>query len=164
MNKNSLLAKNPWCVLLLAGLGLMVACFPLLDTGLSHASNYNSLVLKIQTNRSQIHVGESIKVHFSITNEGKHPAMIETHDKPVMDIIVQGVESQEVWHSWSEQNPPKVSNRIEWQPGETKEIELLWVAPPEEKGRRVFVGGLLSADLRVVQSANVTIVILPPSQ
>ncbi len=135
---------------------MQMACGPLFDRGMSRSAVYNSLVLRFQTDRSWAQVGESVHMQFTVQNGGGQPVVIESTHEPVMQIIVEDVLSHKVFLLWSVQNPDKVSHRLEWQPSESKTIELTWTAPQEEFGRGVFLTGTLSEGTEIVQDAGST--------
>jgi len=143
--------------ILLGMISLQTACTPLIDMGSTHTSGIDSLVLEFYSNRSWLKVGESVHLDFTVTNTGKRFIVVESKDKPVLDIIVQDMPSRQVLLSWAAQNPDKALHRVEWQPGESKAMELVWTAPQEEYGRLIFLGGLLNENSKIAQSANVSI-------
>jgi len=137
---------------------LQVAC----EMGASHSAVYNDLLLRVQTNSTRAEVGKPIQVRFTITNTGinKHTYILESSTTPVMDIVVDVVGGPELL-AWSAQNPDKVQHRIEWKPGESKTIELIWIPKPEDIAsgyyKDIFLTGLLYTDGKIVQDAGVTV-------
>ena len=137
---------------------LQVACEP----GASHSAGYNDLLLQVQTNSTRAEVGKPIQVRFTITNTGinKHTYILESPDTPVMDIVVDVVGGPELL-AWSRQNLDKIQHRLEWKPGESKVIELIWIPQPGDvytgSYRNVFLTGLLYFNGKIVQSAGVTV-------
>ncbi|MBI5033544.1 MAG: hypothetical protein HZB51_23730 [Chloroflexi bacterium] len=149
----------------LLGACLLIAltgCDQTKGNGLSHTAYHalDELTLKVESNRSQAHVGEPVLIRFTVTNTGQKPDTVESADQPVMDIIVRVV-GGETLLTWSEQNPDKVSHHLEWQPGESKVIELTWT--PKEGDvyigatHNIFLTGLLYWGPGRSQSAGVTI-------
>jgi hypothetical protein len=139
-------------------IAMLVACSPpFFDVGQSHNSGYGYLALKFETNRSWVEVGASIQMRFTVKNTGNQLVAIESRDKPVLDIIVQDVNSRELLLSWSAQNPESVAHRIEWKPGESRVLELSWTATQDEYYGTLHMGGILTEDSKIVQSANVPI-------
>jgi hypothetical protein len=109
--------------LLVVGLVVtQIAC----NAGLSDTQDYGRLVLSFHANRSQAEVGQPVQMQFAVKNTGLGSEVVESKDTPVMDIYVEVVGGG-VLLTWSSQNPDKVSHRLEWQPGETKAIELTWI-------------------------------------
>ncbi|HEX4850922.1 MAG TPA: hypothetical protein VFV08_08960 [Puia sp.] len=94
-------------------------------------------------------------MQFTIKNAGNQPAIIESMGTPVMDIVVDDGASRRILASWSAQNPDKVMHHLEWQPGESKVLELVWIPPQEEDSRQVFASGLLYQESKFLQGANV---------
>lgn len=137
---------------------LQVAC----KMGASHSAVYNDLVLQVQSSSTRVEIGKPIQVRFSIANTGlnKHTYVIESSDTPVMDIVVQIVGGSDLF-TWSSQNPDKVAHRLEWKPGESKTIELVWVPRPEDIAsgyyKDVFLSGRLYFTGKNVQSAYVQV-------
>lgn len=108
--------------LLLLLLLLQTAC----DGGESDAAVYNDLVLRLHADQSRAQVGKPIHMQFSVTNEGTQPYTLESKQIPVMDIDVEEAGTQQVYLRWSAQHPDEVAHRLEWKPGESKVIELVW--------------------------------------
>ena len=148
-------------VLIAIGLLVMeVACASDGRAVLSDTAVYNNLVLKIEANRSQIRAGDSVQIRFTITNDGKQPVTIESTDIPVLDITVRDFKSKQLLLSWATQNPDKVSYRVEWKPGESKVLELVWTALAEPSyipGQLVHISGGLNVNGKLIQAAGVDV-------
>jgi hypothetical protein len=124
-----------------------------------HTAKYNYLILKLWSDRSRAQVGEPVRVRFTVTNEGGD-TWLESPDTPVMDIVVDVVGGPQLL-AWSDQNPDKVVHRLEWKPGESKTIELVWTPKPEDIAqgyyKAIFLTGLLYRNGTIEQSAGVTV-------
>lgn len=129
-------------------------------TGLSGTAELSDLVLKLETNRSQAHVGEPVQIRYTVTNTGTRTQVVESNEKPAMDIVVEVLGDGNL-QVWSIEHPDKVTHRLEWQPGESKIIEWSWT--PKEGdvnvGSRhdVGVGSILNWHPQVSQFASVII-------
>jgi hypothetical protein len=138
------------CVLMQAGCA----------TGLRGTAGVDHLLLQIQSNRSKAQVGLPIQIQFTITNTDQSYIVVESTDTAVLDIVVQVVGGPNLF-VWSSQNPDKIAHRLEWKPGESKTIELIWIPRPEDIAsgyyKDVFLGGLLYKDGEILQGANVQI-------
>jgi len=138
-------------------LAMQTAC----DTGQRHVSGIDSLVLEVWSSRSRAQVGQLIQIKFTITNRGRNHIVLESPDTPVMDIVVSPYGSDEIFLKWSDQNPDQVAHRLEWKPGESKTIELVWTPKPGETWygatRYVGISGKLYRNSKSVQSAGVMI-------
>jgi len=134
-----------------------VACF---EKGLSDRAPYGDLGLFFESNRSQARVGEPMQMRFSVINHGNQPTVIESPDTPVMDIVVQVVGGPDVF-TWSSQNPDKITHRLEWKPGESKTIELVWIPQSEDIAvgyyRDVFLYGYVTSVPLGARSAGVRV-------
>ncbi len=132
--------------LLLFGI-LLIGCSSLSNSPKEGIKDYKTLALKIEASQSEIAPGESLKIRFTVTNKGQQPVIIENVEQPVMDIkIVAPPNNQTVW-SWSKENPDQVGHRIEWQPGESKRIETVWIPRMEDSRfskRSIGLGGFIN--------------------
>lgn len=130
------------------------------DVGLRHTASYNYLLLELHSNRSQAKVDESIHVRFTVTNTGQQSTVVESQDTPVMDIVA-GVTVDGKLLTWSSQNPNMVAHRLEWKPGESKVIELVWTPKQEDivigAFHDVHLAGRLYKDSKSIQSAGVDV-------
>jgi len=141
--------------LLILALLLQVAC----ETGESNSAVYNDLVLRFESNRTRAEAGKPVHMRFSVKNGGSQPIVIDSKNLPVMDIVVIPQFGQEILLSWSAQNPDKVAHRLEWKPGESKIIELVWTPKQEDiyigAVRIIYLAGYLYENSRFAQSADV---------
>jgi hypothetical protein len=143
-------------ILLVLSLALtQTAC----DAGLRHVSGIDGLVLEFRTDRSQARANEPIKMQFTVSNRGQRHIIIESTNTPVMDINVEEFGRTPVIPSWSAQNPDQVVHHLEWKPGETKTIELVWTPKQEDiyigAVRIIYLTGVLVGGPGTVQSAGV---------
>ncbi len=123
-------------------------------------AKYDTLLLTLQADRSQVRAGETVHMRFTIANEGNHTWVIESSDTPVLDITVRDFNSKQLLHSWAAQNPDKISHRVEWKPGEVKVLELVWTAlteSPYVPGQRVHLSGALNENGSLRQAASVDV-------
>jgi len=136
---------------------MQVGCTPSTQI---HMARYNYLILKLESDRSVARVGEPVRIRFSITNEGGDTSL-ESPTTPVMDIVVSPMGSSEVLLTWSAQNPDKDFHHLEWKPGESKTIELVWIPRPEDIAsgyyHDVHFSGILNKDSKFIQAAGVTV-------
>ncbi len=132
----------------------------LTDTQVYHTN----LLLRLESDRSSVKVGESVLMRYAVRNRGKELIVIESKETPVLDIRVRHPGNDKVLLSWSERNPDLVSHRVEWKPGETKSLELTYLLKEEDyiSGLGIFLTGVLSEDSKVVQSAGVTVLMRGP--
>ena len=160
-----LIRRSIYTNIFLISLWLLTAltgCDQTKGNGLSYTAYHalDELTFKVEANRSQAQVGEPVLIRFTVTNTGQKPDSVESGDQPVMDIIVGEVGGGTLL-TWSEQNPDKVSHRLEWQPGESKIIELTWT--PKEGDvyigaiHNIYLGGLLHWGAGKTLGASVTI-------
>jgi hypothetical protein len=161
-----LLIRHPshWRVFLLSIclLIVLIGCDQPKGDGLSYTAYHalDELTFKVESNHSQAQVGEPVLIRFTITNTGQKPDVVESADQPAMDIIVQVVGGETLLR-WSEQNSDKIVHHLEWQPGESKVIELTWTPKPEDvyvgAYHNIFLTGLVRWGPNRTQSAGVEI-------
>lgn len=150
------LTKYHSCLVFLFGAAVLVACYQFQSAPKSQ-SEYQGLELQFDANRSPTTIGEPIHLRFTITNKNTYPIVIDSKEQSVIELNVVGVNNKHVYSSWSASNPEQVTHHMEWQPGETKTIETVWVPRQEVfySGRVVFVSGFLSENSKVVQSVGI---------
>lgn len=144
--------------LALVALGFIIiqtAC----DTGLRETQvTLTYLYLTFESDRAKAQIGEPVLMRFTVTNTGKQPIVLESKDKPVMDIVVR-VAGGGVLLSWSERNPHQIAHRMEWRPGESKVIELVWIPKQDDvyvgAYHDVFLSGILNDDSIPLQGVGV---------
>lgn len=130
------------------------------DKAISGTAELDDLVLKLETNRSQAHVGEPVQIRYTVTNTGTRTQVVESNDKPAMDIVVKVMGDGNL-QVWSVEHPDKVTHRLEWQPGESKTIEWAWT--PKEGDiliggdHDVFLTGIVYRNSQSLQAAGVRI-------
>lgn len=128
------------------------------EKGQSATTGYNYLSLTLRANRSScVQIGESVQISLTASNTGQEVIVHESPTLPVLDIGVRSSLSQALDTSWSTQNPDKVLHRVEWKPGETKTLELVWTVPPANyaPGHRIAIDGFLSEGSEVITSSGV---------
>jgi hypothetical protein len=147
-------------ILVLALLLMQSACI----AAMSHTEIYHTyLLLKIESDHSRVQVGEAIHIRFTTRNTGNEPIVVEYQDTPVMDIVILGIGDQ-VLASWSSRNPEQLSHRLEWKPGESKTIELIWIPTQADYDAgeyyrplgvsRIYASGDLYENFKLVKSAG----------
>lgn len=147
-------------VLMVGTVLILISCTTSKSEGAIDKSNYDTLYLQFEADRTLAQAGKPIQMRFTVKNTGEHPWILESPDTPVMDIVVEG-EDRRVLLAWSSQNPDQVSHRLEWKPGEAKIIELTWV--PKQEDLRfgvyydIFLSGRLSENAKFLRGASVRI-------
>ncbi len=133
---------------------MLIACDSATQT-----TQYQDLVLRVQTNRTTARVGDETQVHFTVTNTGKQPVQINSGSEPVLDVQISDAGSGEVFASWAALHPDQAVKTLVWKPGETKTIDVQW-APTEKDyyiSRPFFLTGFLREDSKIVQDASLLI-------
>lgn len=84
-----------------------------------------NVFVELWASRSCADYGETVTLRATATNRDSRPLVVELKDQPVLDIIV-GYPDQVRWST----GKPLTSDqtRLELKPGESKTIELQWVA------------------------------------
>lgn len=161
MDRAFLVLIRPGVCFAICLLAMQAACSPpFFDVGQSHRAKYDTLILTLQADRSQLRAGETVHIRFAVTNEGNLPWIIESQDTPVLDITVRDFNNNKFLLSWATQNPDKRSDRVEWTPRESKVLELAWTPqtePPYIPGQRVHISGTLNENGNLVQAAGVDV-------
>lgn len=143
-------------ILILIVLGVILtlsAC----DSGLRQTAGIDHLLLTVSSDRSRVKVGDSVQIRITTANTGQQPIVVESNDRPVLDILVAPA-GGDVIRSWSAENPDKVSHRVEWKPGESKTLEMVWhVKEGDRLSPLIFLIGALHADPGPGQSASVSL-------
>jgi len=134
---------------------LLSSCTP---RGEKSITSYNELILQFEVDQIEVPVGGVVRMRYAVRNTGERLWVIDSKDTPVLDIIVEKPPFGQILMTWSSQNPDKALHRVEWQPGETKLLELVWTPDEEFRyGRLVHLTGTLSKNSKIVQSVGVTI-------
>ncbi|MBI5033543.1 MAG: hypothetical protein HZB51_23725 [Chloroflexi bacterium] len=111
-------------------------------------SGLGYLLLRIRVDHSEkpcLKSGDSLNISFTVTNEGQKPVVHESKDKPVLNLTIVESPSMEIVSSWADQNPDKLQHRVEWQPGESKTLNLKWQIPQKEYAHQeLIITGLVS--------------------
>ena len=125
---------------------VLVLCL-LSGCGLSQTATLGNLTATIKTDRSEIRVGESVNITFTVSNEGTgapvQTELIELKSKPVMDIEVgyAGVN----FARWSDQQAIDPSlYRLELAPNQSRVITLTWMPSDIAYGKPVTIQGILN--------------------
>lgn len=146
-------------MLLLAACGLIT--FQPEDHPLIHSGPYDGLGLKLEADHSFGQFNKPIYLRFTATNETAQVYVIESKDLPVLDVTVTDAASKRILQSWSAEHPQQAAQRVEWQPHETKLLELTWI-PTESSnqcGQYVDLRGVLSEGAKIVQSVGFTVLV-----
>ncbi len=133
---------------------VLIAC-----GGATETTQYQDLVLRIQTNRTTARIGEEVQVHFTVTNTGKQPVQINSENEPAMDVRVYDAGSEELFVSWAALHPDQAAKTLVWQPGETKTVDVQWTPTEKEYyiSRPIYLSGYLREDSKIVQDASLLI-------
>lgn len=133
----------------------LISCNAIGNSGLSNIARYDYLTLKIETDRSWAKVGESVQIRLTVTNNWNQVYTIESKAQPVLDLVVEDAASNQILLSWVKQNPDQASHHVEWKPGESIILEMVWTPSQEEYGRVHHISGLLSEGSKYVQGASI---------
>jgi hypothetical protein len=143
-------------ILLAVSISTMLTACSTEDTGQSQTTSIGHLVLTFKSNRSRVKMGDTVQMRFTVTNTGRQLIVIESNDRPVLDIVVSALPTGDVIRSWSTENPDKVSHRIEWKPGEAQVLEMMWTVSPGDKlGIRISLSGDVNSDSTILKSSGV---------
>jgi hypothetical protein len=119
-----------------------------------------ALILRIRVNHPKqtcLQGGELLDIQFTVTNEGQNRRLevLESKDKPVLDMVIGEHGSPELIYSWAAQNPDQVRHHVEWQPGESQTINVKWQLPQKEYAHQTLdiVGSVYVDDIRRGESA-----------
>lgn len=126
----------------------------------SGIGNIDLLQIEVSASSSCVKHGEIVNISATATNGDSKTRTIQLHDKPMLDIqmrysVLNGETSRQVEQVWSDGRPltPELT-QIELKPGESKTIEMDWIAQPPSSSRgAVDVTGLLRYGERVDQVA-----------
>jgi hypothetical protein len=147
------------CILtmLVVSIVLTLTACKMENTGLSQTTSINHLFLTFNSNHSRVRVGDTVQMRFTITNRDQQPIVIESRDRPVLDILIAPA-GGDVIRSWSTENPDKVSHRVEWKPSESKTLEFVWNVTEEDRlSPLIYLIGTIHIDPNIEQSAYVTV-------
>ncbi len=142
---------------------LMLVMFPLMGClhGSASATGVDgNLVITIWTSGTCVQPGDTVNLRATVSNHGSITETMDVKDQPVLDIFIfrPGIPSSYAVH-WSDSKPltPDLTH-LELKPGESKTIEMDWVAPSIKETYDVDAIFIYS-DIppRVVARAGVTI-------
>ncbi len=90
----------------------------------------SDLGIIISSERGLVDEGEPVRLRFTVINRGDEKQVIEVEDKPVMDIMVTYEKNGDnVPVYWSDGREVTADmRRLELGPGESKTIEMTWIA------------------------------------
>jgi hypothetical protein len=161
--------------LILVGLSVLIASCSTAptptqtDVYTEGVAGLGALILRIRVNHPKqtcLQGGELLDINFTVTNEGQNRRLevLESKDKPVMDVFIRESPSMKSVYSWAVQNPDQVQHRVEWQPGESKTINVKWQLPQKEYLHQMLdIGGSVHVDdIRYGESAAVSLCLGSP--
>jgi uncharacterized protein YceK len=116
-------------------------------SGVSHTESVDNLYATISVDRQETHVGEPIKITFTVKNSGRgapvRTEIIELKSKPVMDIEVGYFTT--TFARWSDQQTPDPSlYRLELAPNQSRTITLTWIPDDRAYGKPIRIQGILN--------------------
>lgn len=133
------------------------------------AKGFDPLILRIRVNHPKqtcLKGGELLDIQFTVTNEGqtRRLEVLESKDQPVMDVTIREYTSMKPVYSWAVQNPSQVQHRVEWQPGESKTINVKWQLPQKEYAHQNLhiIGSVQVDDVSYGASAVVSLCLGSP--
>lgn len=144
-------------------LGGFLACISLMgcakSTMSSNATNVGANLIQVQltADRDCVKAGDIVNLRATATNVGKARLVIELVDRPALDIAVAySLHTKSItpdtFEYWSDRNESGASaKRLELEPGESKRIEMDWVAKP---AYGTFAQIALKAILRYGENAS----------
>ena len=113
----------------------------------------NDLVVEIWASTNCVDPGGAVALRASITNRGLQIHAVELQDRPVLDLCIESYGGYK--KCWSDGKPltPDLT-RLELKPGESKTIEMKWVAEPSG----VYgAGATFAYDPNTTTGPNVTV-------
>ncbi len=125
------------CLILCAVLFFSIAGCQKKVTGYGIVSN---LVLEIQTDRDHAKIGEPVHITQTLTNIAASgpPIILESSDRPVMDIVIRGADR--IQPRWSNEQPPEnLLHRLELPPGASHRIEWTWIPSEQNRNEKVII-------------------------
>jgi hypothetical protein len=142
---------------------ILTGCLTSQPKGIIDKNNYDTLLLDLESDSTRTQPGIPIQMRFTVKNAGERIWILESQDTPVMDIVILGIGDQ-VLASWSSRNPEQLSHRLEWKPGESKTIELIWIPTQADYDAgeyyrplgvpRIYASGRLYENSRLVKGAG----------
>lgn len=133
----SVMSKSHRVAITVIMLGLVVGCIPSRAVATRTAyARVGGLALNLWTSRYGLSVGESVDIRFTVENIREKTRVIELADRPVMDISISFDDVPIRWSDGREITPELT--RLVLEPGESKTLEMTWVA--DERARNVLVG------------------------
>jgi len=105
-----------------------------------------NLRMTLWVSRSLPRVGEPVEIRYTVENPTDQTEVIQLEDKPVMDILIlfgPGGHITNIYWSDGREITPEM-RRLELAPGQSKTIEMTWVADKKAEGGPVSVHGILN--------------------
>ena len=120
-----------------------------------HSRGYNDLRIIISADRHKADGGDSVRIRFTVVNYGDEIQVLESEEKPILDIWVHyydGAYEMEEWWSDGREITPEMK-RLQLSPGESKTIEMTWIAWDEgyAAGESVHLLGVFNGQYREVR-------------
>jgi len=113
----------------------------------SGTGGYNKIGLEIWVSRDRVSAGDRVDIRFTVDNFGNRTEIIESENGPVMDIFINtegpaGIprETDVQWSDGRDITPDM--RRLELGPGESRTIEMTWIAEQGTGYVAHVVGGL----------------------
>jgi hypothetical protein len=95
----------------------------------SNSRRVGDLGIIVSANRGPVDKGEPVELRFTVVNDGDEKQVIELVDEPVMDIMVCYRLSDDIRVYWSDGREVTAEmRRLELDPGESKTIDMIWIA------------------------------------
>lgn len=95
-----------------------------------------SLVVEMWASEDCVRPGDTVKLRATVTNTSSKTQVIELHDKPVLDLVIDFNKSTRIgMRRWSDGKPltPDLT-QLELTPGASKSIEMDWVVDEGKTG------------------------------
>ncbi len=105
---------------------LLMGCLQGPRPPMSNSSVMSNLAVTVWISNPCVQPGDKVHLRATVSNHGLQTEVMDLKDKPVLDIVIS-LDNGEV--RWSDGKPltPELT-QLELKPGETKTIEMDWVA------------------------------------
>jgi len=99
--------------------------------GVTAVAPADRLGLKIEVDKVDcLKGGDMINIRYSAENQSSTIYSVDSMDKPTLDIRI--TRRAKLLAEWTKQFPDKIVHQLEWQPGETKTIEMTFTVPEDQ--------------------------------
>lgn len=154
--------------LLLLGLAMaLLSCSPnataVPNADWSNTTFATPLVLKLVIIRAVpsgqrcLQAGDSLQIQYTVIDDSKQSIILESTEQPILNVTIAEGHSMKVVYTWSDQKPDQVLRHIEWQPGESRGIEMQWNVPQNDKVSGYIIQGELSRGAKIIQVVPVNL-------